>query len=240
MKGYRLLIQCYLTTTWPLRVLLPTSLQPIDSACQTRGQAWFEQCDALELILWWSWFSFGCFWGVFMRVVKRKGIPECVVLWFCYPFPKCVATHFPEMGSSSCAGNTKKRTIAPFVDERLWSNLHVQTPGISALKRMLLKHLRHNSWLHSFLIPRVHIYITSENPFREMGAFQNGSAWIRSDADAAHMRKASSVIQMRQTRQMQMNKDACIGNWTDEFTSRDSHRSYRGSQQIFLVIHLSP
>ena len=127
--------------------------------------------------------------------------------------------------------------------------MNVQTPRMSAPKRMLLKHLRYNSPLHSFLSPRVpivwvifiwhihmnmsHIHVTSENPFREMGAFQNGSAWIRSDADAAHMRKASSVIQMRQTRQMQMNKDACIGNWTDEFTSRDSHRSYRGSQFFF-------
>ena len=39
------------------------------------------------------------------------------------------------------------------------SNLHVQTPGLSAPKRMLLKHLRYNSWLHSFLRTRVHIYI---------------------------------------------------------------------------------
>jgi len=71
-----------------------------------------------------------------------------------------------------------------------------------------------------------HIHVTSENPFREMGAFQNGSAWTRSDADVAHMRKASGVIQMRQTRQMQINKDACVRNRTDEFTSRDFHNLY--------------
>jgi len=93
---------------------------------------------------------------------------------------------------------------------------------MSAPKRMLLKHLRYNSWLHSFLSPWVHIYISSENPFREMGAFQNGSAWTRSDTDAAHMRKASGVIQVRQTRQMQVNKDACIRNWMDEFTSQNT------------------
>jgi len=96
-----------------------------------------------------------------------------------------------------------------------------------APKMMLLKHLRYNSCLHSFLSPRVHIYITSENPFREMGAFQNGSTWTRSDTHAAHMRNASGVIQIRQTRQMQMNKDACIRNWTDEFTSRDHSKPLR-------------
>ena len=41
----------------------------------------------------------------------------------------------------------------------LLSNLHVQTPGMSSQKRMLLKHLRYNSCLHSLLTPRVHIYI---------------------------------------------------------------------------------
>jgi len=44
------------------------------------------------------------------------------------------------------------------------------------------------------------------------GAFQNGSARTRSDADAAHMRKASGIMQMRQTRQMQIDEDACIRN----------------------------
>jgi len=116
----------------------------------------------------------------------------------------------------------------------LLSNLHVQTPGMSAPKRMLLKHLRYNSWLLSFLSPRVHIYITSENPFREMEAFQNGSVWRRSDADAAHMRKASGVIQMRQTMQIpwQINKNACIRNWTDEFTSRESHNLHTDTRWI--------
>jgi len=100
---------------------------------------------------------------------------------------------------------------------QLWSNLHVRSPGLSAPKRMLLKDLHYNSWLHSFLSPRVNIYITSENPLREIGVFQNGSAWTRSDADATHLRKASGVIQMRQTRQMQINTDAWIRNWTDDF-----------------------
>jgi len=66
------------------------------------------------------------------------------------------------------------------------------------------------------------IFISPARIFREMGAFRNGSAWTRSDADAAHMRKASGVIQMRQMRQMQINKDACIRNWTDEFTSQNT------------------
>ena len=40
----------------------------------------------------------------------------------------------------------------------------------------------------------------------------NGSARTRSDADAAHMRKASGIMQMRQTRQMHIDEDACIRN----------------------------
>ena len=43
-------------------------------------------------------------------------------------------------------------------------------------------------------------------------AFQNGSARTRSDADAVHMRKAPGIMQMRQTRQMQIDEDACIRN----------------------------
>jgi len=46
----------------------------------------------------------------------------------------------------------------------------------------------------------------------DRGAFQNGSARTRSDADAAHMRKAPGIMQMRQTRQMQIDEDACIRN----------------------------
>jgi len=44
------------------------------------------------------------------------------------------------------------------------------------------------------------------------GVFRNGSARTRSDADAAHMRKASGIMQMRQTTQMQIDEDACIRN----------------------------
>jgi len=44
------------------------------------------------------------------------------------------------------------------------------------------------------------------------GAFQNGSARMCLDADATHMRKASGIMQMRQTRQMQIDEDACIRN----------------------------
>jgi len=111
---------------------------------------------------------------------------------------------------------------------------------MSAPKRMLLKHLRYNSWLHSFLSPRVHIYFTSEKPFREMGAFQNDSAWTRPDADAAHMRKASGVIQMRQTRQMQINKDACIRNWTDEFPSRNTlSKEFLALSGLRRMVHLN-
>ena len=42
----------------------------------------------------------------------------------------------------------------------------------------------------------------------DRGAFQRGSARTRSDADAAHMRTASGIKQMRQTRQMQIDEDA--------------------------------
>jgi len=69
----------------------------------------------------------------------------------------------------------------------------------------------------------------NENTFRPFGrsrAFQNGSARTRSDTDAAHMRKAPGVMQMRQMRQMQIDEDACIRNWTDEPTSRESHSLY--------------
>ena len=46
----------------------------------------------------------------------------------------------------------------------------------------------------------------------DRGAFQNGSVRTRSDADAAHMGKASGIMQMRQTRQMQIDEDAGIRN----------------------------
>jgi len=36
-----------------------------------------------------------------------------------------------------------------------------------------------------------------------------------------HMRKASGIMQMRQTRQMQIDEDACIRNWTDKLTKRE-------------------
>jgi len=59
---------------------------------------------------------------------------------------------------------------------------------------------------------------------REMWAFQNGSARTCSDADAAHLRKAPGVMQMRQTREMQMSnsEDACIRNWTDKIATLES------------------
>jgi len=41
-----------------------------------------------------------------------------------------------------------------------------------------------------------------ESLSEDRGAFQNGSARTRSDADAAHMGKASGIMQMRQTRRM--------------------------------------
>jgi len=52
----------------------------------------------------------------------------------------------------------------------------------------------------------------ARTPFGDRGAFQNGSARTRSDADAAHMRKAPGIMQMRQTTQMQIDEDACIRN----------------------------
>jgi len=139
---------------------------------------------------------------------------------------------FPRLKGTQGKNTTTEDRWIIRISKKLLSNLHVQTPGMSAPKKMLLKHLRNNSWLHSFLSPRVHIYITSENPFRDLKVFQNGSAWTRSDADAAHMRKASGIIQIYQTRQMQINKNACIRNWTDEFTSRNSHNLYTDTRWI--------
>ena len=44
------------------------------------------------------------------------------------------------------------------------------------------------------------------------GTLQNGSARTCSDADAVHMRKACGIMQMRQTRQIQIDEDAGIRN----------------------------
>ena len=54
--------------------------------------------------------------------------------------------------------------------------------------------------------------IIERTPFGRSRAFQNGSANTRSESDAAHMRKAPGVVQMRQTRQMQIDENACIRN----------------------------
>ena len=45
------------------------------------------------------------------------------------------------------------------------------------------------------------------------------SSMTRPDADTAHTRKVPDVMQMRQTRQMQIDEDASIRSWTDELTS---------------------
>ena len=62
------------------------------------------------------------------------------------------------------------------------------------------------------------------NPSQEIASF---SGWLREDAfhgDAAHMRKAPGVMQMRQTAtQMHIDQDACIRNRTDKLTSREYH-----------------
>ena len=52
----------------------------------------------------------------------------------------------------------------------------------------------------------------ARTPFGRSRAFQNGSARTRSDTDAAHMRKAPGVTQMRQTMQMQIDENAFIRN----------------------------
>jgi len=52
----------------------------------------------------------------------------------------------------------------------------------------------------------------SNSPSGRSRAFQIGFARTRSDTDAAHMRKAPVVMQMRQTGQMQIDEDACIRN----------------------------
>ena len=46
----------------------------------------------------------------------------------------------------------------------------------------------------------------------DRGGFQNSSVWTRSDADTTHMSKALGIIQMRQTRSIQIEEDACIQN----------------------------
>jgi len=48
------------------------------------------------------------------------------------------------------------------------------------------------------------------------------SARTRSDADAVHMRKVPGIMQMRQTRQMLMDEDACIRNWRQELHTWNS------------------
>jgi len=72
--------------------------------------------------------------------------------------------------------------------------------------------------------------VSARSSFGRSQAFQNVSARTRSDTDAAHMRKAPGVMQMRQTRQMQVDEDACIRNWTDEPTSRESHSLYTATR----------
>jgi len=47
-------------------------------------------------------------------------------------------------------------------------------------------------------------------------------AVARQSAHEAHMRKASGIMQMRQTRQMQINEDACIRNWTDKIATPET------------------
>jgi len=46
------------------------------------------------------------------------------------------------------------------------------------------------------------------------------------------MRKASGIMQMRQTRQMQINEDACIRNWMDKLTSREYHSLYAATSWL--------
>ena len=72
-------------------------------------------------------------------------------------------------------------------------------------------------YIHTYLrdLPQA-FGVSNQNSKRcgRMRAFQNGSARTCSDADAAHLRKAPGVMQMRQTREMQMSnsEDACIRN----------------------------
>jgi len=62
------------------------------------------------------------------------------------------------------------------------------------------------------------------------------SEWLRVDTFRCWCRAHEKGVKRHtdaSDEKMQINKDACIRNWTDEFTSRDSHRSYRGSQFFF-------
>jgi len=63
----------------------------------------------------------------------------------------------------------------------------------------------------------------ANTPCGRLRAFQNGSARTCWDTDAARMGKAPSILQMHQTRQIQINEDACIRNWTNELASREHH-----------------
>ena len=61
-------------------------------------------------------------------------------------------------------------------------------------------------------ISRSRYGVSARIPFGGSRVLQNGSARTRADADATHMKKAPGVMQMRQTRQMQVDEDACIRN----------------------------
>ena len=67
-----------------------------------------------------------------------------------------------------------------------------------------------------FFFGREDMFIRARNQqellSEDRGAFQDGSARTRSDAAAAHMREASGIMQVRQTRQIQIDEDACIRN----------------------------
>ena len=82
--------------------------------------------------------------------------------------------------------------------------------GARALRVDTLSFIAGESEARSFVLR--HLGTQRELLSGDRGAFQNGCARTRSDADAAHMRKASGIMQMPQTRQMQIDEDACIRN----------------------------
>jgi len=92
----------------------------------------------------------------------------------------------------------------------LWLKFRLNCVSNSVFFAFCIPHTRTNP--NSVTMPAK----TSENQRKllsgDHGAFQNASARTRADANAAHMRKAPGIMQMRHTTQMQIDQDACIRN----------------------------
>ena len=78
----------------------------------------------------------------------------------------------------------------------------------------------------------------SENSFRQIaGLFSMASRGHVQTLTLAYTRKVQGVMQMRQTRQMQIDEDACIRNWTDQLTKREYHSLYTATRCFEIKRH---